>query len=204
MPRITAPTVAEHRARRHTALQAAARDILLADGAQAVTPASVGARAGLARSSVYKYYSSTGDILAQLAADVFADWTGRLRAATDAAATDAAATDAATDAAGGDGPAARIAAYVRGHLEFARSDDRRVTDAIAAAGLPAECLDWVAAQQRALVAPLREALADRGDPDPEATAALILGTLDGAARLIDAGRDPAAVTDAALAFITRP
>ncbi|KAB2353296.1 TetR/AcrR family transcriptional regulator [Actinomadura montaniterrae] len=195
MPRITAPTVAEHRARRHTALQAAARDILLADGAQAVTPASVGARAGLARSSVYKYYSSTGDILAQLAADVFADWTGRLRAATDAA---------ATDVGGGDGAAARIAAYVRGHLEFARSDDRRVTDAIAAAGLPAECLDWVAAQQRALVAPLREALADRGDPDPEATAALILGTLDGAARLIDAGRDPAAVTDAALAFITRP
>ncbi|MBO2456974.1 TetR/AcrR family transcriptional regulator [Actinomadura violacea] len=194
MPRITAPTVAEHRARRHTALQAAARDILLADGAQAVTPAAVGARAGLARSSVYKYFGSTGDILAQLAADVFAAWTGRLRAAT----------DAADPADGQDGPGARIAAYVRGHLEFARSDDRRVTDAIAAAGLPAECLDWVAAQQRALVAPLREALADRGDPDPEATAALILGTLDGAARLIDAGRDPAAVTDAALAFITRP
>lgn len=190
MPRITAPTVAEHRARRHTALQAAARDILLADGAQAVTPASVGARAGLARSSVYKYYPSTGDILAQLAADVLTDWTGRLRAATAAAESG--------------GPAARIAAYVRAHLEYARSDDRRVTDAIAAAGLPPACLDWLAAQQRALVAPLREALADRGDPDPEATAALVLGALDGAARLIDAGRDPAAVTDAALAFITRP
>jgi len=119
MPRITAPTVAEHRARQHSALLAAAREMLLANGPQAVTPAAVGARAGLARSSVYKYFSATTDILAQVVEDIFAVWTERVRRATQAEPD----------------PAARVAVYVRTHLEFAQSDDRRVGYA-ASAGLP--------------------------------------------------------------------
>jgi AcrR family transcriptional regulator len=184
MPRITAPTVAEHRARQHDALLTAAREILLAEGAQAVTPAAVGARAGLARSSVYKYFSATADILARLVEDIFTAWIERLRRATDTEPD----------------PAARLAVYVRTHLKFAQSDDRRVGYA-ASAGLPPERLEHVMELHRRFNAPLREALADRGDPDPEATTELIMGTLEGAIRLIDAGRPPEEVMAATLAFL---
>ena len=59
MPRIDAPTVAEHHAQRRAALLAAAEELLAEQGVEAVTPAAVGARAGLARSSVYQYFSSS-------------------------------------------------------------------------------------------------------------------------------------------------
>jgi hypothetical protein len=49
---------------------------------------------------------------------------------------------------------------------------------------------------RRFSAPLREALADRGDPDPEVTTELITGTLEGAIRLIDAGHAPQEVLEA--------
>jgi len=185
MPRITAPTVAEHRARQHSALLAAAREMLLANGPQAVTPAAVGARAGLARSSVYKYFSATTDILAQVVEDIFAVWTERVRRATQAEPD----------------PAARVAVYVRTHLEFAQSDDRRVGYA-ASAGLPPQSLEHVMELHQRFSAPLREALADRGDPDPEVTTELITGTLEGAIRLIDAGHAPEEVLEATLAFLS--
>ena len=49
MPRITAPTLAEHQARQRDALVEAAVAILATEGVAAATPAAVGARAGLAR-----------------------------------------------------------------------------------------------------------------------------------------------------------
>src|ERR1044071_5681440 len=74
MPRIDAPTVAEHRANQERALLDAARAVLLAHGPQAVTPATVGAAAGLARSSVYKYFRSGDEILSRIVADALAEW----------------------------------------------------------------------------------------------------------------------------------
>ena len=73
MPKIEAPTVAEHRANQERALLDAARELLLAGGRAAITPAAVGAAAGLARSSVYKYFSSGEEILTRIATEAFAD-----------------------------------------------------------------------------------------------------------------------------------
>ncbi|MGB8020339.1 MAG: TetR family transcriptional regulator, partial [Candidatus Nanopelagicales bacterium] len=66
MPRIDAPTVAEHHQMRRAALIAAANDLLATEGVEAVTLGAVGAAAGLARSSVYQYFDSTGSLLAEL------------------------------------------------------------------------------------------------------------------------------------------
>ncbi len=52
MPRIDAPTVAEHHQMRRAALMAAAGDLLATQGVESVTLGAVGAAAGLARSSV--------------------------------------------------------------------------------------------------------------------------------------------------------
>ena len=53
MPRITAPTVAEHHAKQRRALLDAARDLLAETGAEP-SMAAVARRAGLARSSIYQ------------------------------------------------------------------------------------------------------------------------------------------------------
>ncbi|GGY59935.1 hypothetical protein GCM10010363_46790 [Streptomyces omiyaensis] len=49
----------------------AATDILVDEGAAAVTPAAVGARACLARSSVYRYFDSSPALLSTLTEEVF-------------------------------------------------------------------------------------------------------------------------------------
>lgn len=187
MPRIHAPTVAEHRANTERALLAAAREILLASGPAAVTPAAVGAAAGLARSSVYKYFRSGEEILARIVADAFEDWGSRV-----------------SEAVGRAGNAdARIDAYVRTTLELACSGAHRI--AVLGGGLPGDdrARDRLAQAHHDLAAPLRAALADRGDPDPGLTAGLIDGALGRAIDQLDAGRPAGDVVPVALAFVQR-
>ncbi|MBE7325327.1 TetR/AcrR family transcriptional regulator [Nocardioides sp. Y6] len=91
MPRINAETLAEHRAQQRRAILDAARE-LLAEASRdpagaAPTLAQVGRRAGLARSSLYQYFSSREALMDAVISDVFPQWQARLRAAMDATAT---------------------------------------------------------------------------------------------------------------------
>jgi len=103
MPKIDAPTVVEHHARRRAAIVSAAVDLLGADGAGAVTPAAVAAVAGLARSSVYLYYPSTGALVGAAVEEVFrralADLTEAMAGARTPEARVTAYVDAGIDAA---------------------------------------------------------------------------------------------------------
>src|SRR5665811_1213333 len=85
MPKISAPTVAEHRSRQRKALLHAATKLLVDGGVNAVTPAAVGAAAGLARPSVYQYFSSGADILAAVIEDAFPRANEELRVALESA-----------------------------------------------------------------------------------------------------------------------
>jgi AcrR family transcriptional regulator len=187
VPKIDAPSVAEHRANQERALLDAARELLLAGGRTAITPAAVGAAAGLARSSVYKYFSSGEEILTRIAAEAFADWGARVSAAVGRAA----------DADG------RVDAYVRTTLELAGSGAHRV--AVLGGGLPrdADARERLARAHRDLAAPLVAALAERADPDPDLTAELVDGVLGRAIDQLDAGRPAADVVPATLEFVRR-
>ena len=187
MPKIDAPTVAEHRANQERALLDAARELLLAGGRAAITPAAVGAAAGLARSSVYKYFSSGEEILTRIAAEAFADWGARV-------------SEAVGRAADADG---RVDAYVRTTLELADSGAHRV--AVLGGGLPrdARARDRLAQAHRDLAEPLVAALAERGDADPVLTAELVDGVLGRAIDQLDAGRPAGDVVPATLEFVRR-
>ncbi|XVQ84060.1 TetR/AcrR family transcriptional regulator [Microbispora siamensis] len=170
MPRISAATVADHRANQHAALLEAAREILAAEGVHALTPAAVGARIGLARSSVYRYFASTADILAQLVEDAFPRWSARLRAAI-------------APAAGPDGSLpARIRAYGRAALDFVGSPDYALVPALQAIGLPGECRVRVDELHGELFAPLADALREAGADHPALRAELAWGVLRAGAR----------------------
>jgi len=187
VPKIEAPTVAEHRANQERALLDAARELLLAGGRAAITPAAVGAAAGLARSSVYKYFSSGEEILTRIATEAFADWGARV-------------SEAVGHAADVDG---RVDAYVRTTLELADSGEHRV--AVLGGGLPhdARARERLAQAHRDLAAPLVAALAERGDADPVLTAELVDGVLGRAIDQLDAGRPAEDVVPATVEFVRR-
>ena len=57
MPKISAPSIVEHRELRRQQLISAALELALGEGAEAVTVAAVAKKAGLARSSIYEYFA---------------------------------------------------------------------------------------------------------------------------------------------------
>jgi AcrR family transcriptional regulator len=187
VPKIEAPTVAEHRANQERALLDAARELLLAGGRAAITPAAVGAAAGLARSSVYKYFSSGEEILTRIATEAFADWGAQV--------SEAVGREADVDG--------RVDVYVRTTLELAGSGAHRV--AVLGGGLPpdARARERLAQAHRDLAAPLVAALAERGDADPVLTAELVDGVLGRAIDQLDAGRPAEDVVPATLEFVRR-
>ena len=66
MPKIQAPTLALHRELRRQQLMSAALELALSNGADSITVAAVAAKAGLARSSIYEYFASSADLVADL------------------------------------------------------------------------------------------------------------------------------------------
>ncbi len=185
MPRIDAPTVAEHHARRRAALVRAATDIMVAEGAAAVTPAAVGAAAGLARSSVYQYFPSTGALLGAVVEEAFPAANAALREST--------ATARA--------PLDRIDAYVRTAIELSSAGIHRAAEAIARAEMPESFRDRLRALHVEQGAPLLDAVRDLGDPAPEVTTALLGGLIAAATRAIAAGAPADVVIRRTLALV---
>jgi AcrR family transcriptional regulator len=184
-PRISAPTVAEHRARQHAALVDAARTLLLGQGASAVTPGAVGAAAGLARSSVYEYFPTAGDLLAELAVEAFARWTATVRAAVEA-----------------EEPGwPQVDAYLRASLRLVADGEHRIAGLLADAPLPAACRFELRRLHDGLAEPLRAALEALAVPDPALSVALVEGVLGAATREVEAGADPDRVIGATLALV---
>lgn len=188
MPRITAATVAEHRQNQRRAVLEAARS-LLAETGQAPSLAAVGKRAGLARTSVYEYARSREDLLAAVVADVFPDWTRRIRSAIDAAPT----------------PGERVWAYVESNVAFFGGSEQAVARALGSVVEPAVLRGPMQDFHTALQEPLRDALRELGDPDPDTTADIVDAMLLSATQEIR-GRQREATTrerEAALAPLRR-
>ena len=69
MPRIETETLAEHRDWRRNQLIEAAASIAMESGGAAITVAAVAQRAGLSRTSVYEYFGSGSELVADLVID---------------------------------------------------------------------------------------------------------------------------------------
>jgi AcrR family transcriptional regulator len=170
MPRIEAPTLAEHHAQRRAAIVAAAVDLLGREGIGAVTPAAVASGSGLARSSLYQYFPSTAALVAAAVEESFTRTRilierGQSRAAT---------------------PAERVLAWVDSALTAA-VEGHDPTRMHSAAELPEECRAAVAALHLELTTPLVGALDELGNASPEAVAELVGGAVAAAAGQVARG-----------------
>lgn len=187
MPRIDAPTVLEHRARQRRALIAAAR-ALLAETGDAPSMSAVGRRAGLARSSVYAYFSSPDDLMRALVAEVFPDWYGRVHDRVASAST----------------PGTRVWAYIEANVELFASSEVAISRALSRVVDPDVLRDPMRHFHAELQVPLRDALSDLGEPEPEAAAGMVDALISHVCRRQqEQDSSPAAHRDNALGLLRR-
>lgn len=173
VPKISAATVVEHRAQQERLILDTAHAILEETG-DVANMRDVAERAGLARSSVYHYFSSRGALLNALVQDVFPKWTERV--------TNAMAAESELSG--------RIIAYAVANLQLVEEGAHAVGSALAALS-PGEALNEQATQMhRAIQEPLIETLTELGARDPEGLGELINSVVHASTRLLESGKQP--------------
>lgn len=185
MPKIDAPTVAEHHARQRAAIVAVARTLLGRGGVPAVTPGTVARETGLARTSVYQYFPSTDALVTAAIEDLFRD-----------------ATDRIADTLGPDTDArSRIHAYITVALHAA-AGDYGPFHGIAAADLPEGARRRLPELRAQISDPLTAAVAELGAPHPDQATALVIGAIAAGIGMIRHGAPADQTRTAVYAFIT--
>lgn len=179
MPKISAPTVAEHRAAQRAALVRSAEAVLLEGGLAAVTARSVTERAGLARSSFYDYFGSRDDLLVAIAIDALERWGQELAAAL-------ADVPPGLD---------QLRAFVVETMKMTGDGSHRLASILRQAELSPTDFSDVMALHDAIMRPLLTVVTDLGVADPHRSAVLAQGVLSSGMQLVDHGSDPLEIAD---------
>jgi AcrR family transcriptional regulator len=173
MPKIQAPTVALHRELRRQQLIDAAMELALSDGAQSITVAAVAAKAGLARSSIYEYFASSADLVADLVLEELDYYSCRL-------------SDALSDESE---PFRRVELWITESLRYVADGRHMLVKSLNTISTPSDRKDEILMGHRKMVAPLQDALTEAGLADVRTAAALLSSAIDAASIRIDAGND---------------
>ena len=184
MPKIQAPSIAEHRERRRHQLIVAAMELAISGGAEAVTVSAVAQRAGLSRSSIYEYFSSSADLIADLVVEELDYYTARL----------AEAIKGSTD------PFEKIALWIAEGLRYVEDGRHMLVKSLNTVSTPDYRKEEVAMGHRRLISPLRQALAETGIKEVASAGAFLQSVTDAASMRIDAGNDAELEIQNAVAF----
>lgn len=186
MPKIEAPTVAEHRAMRRRAVVDNAVTLLVTEGPAALTPAAVAKLTGLARTSVYQYFPTSGELLGAAIEQLFVASQRELNQAL---------------AETGEDLDDRIAAYVRATLETARRGHSPTR--LVGVELPEVYRRRLRELHEEVARPLRQIVEASGAGDVDLTTALANGVIAGAVALVEHGADLERTTRHTLRFLQR-
>jgi len=184
MPKIQAPTVVLHRELRRQQLMDAAIGLALESGAESITVAAVAAKAGLARSSIYEYFASSADLVADLVLEELDYYTQRLATATK----------------GTQDPFERIELWISESLRYVADGRHMLVKSLNTITTPDARKDEILLGHRRMMAPLQEALSQTGVADVRVAAALLSSVTDAASIRIDAGNDAELEIQSAVAF----
>ena len=184
MPKIQAQTVALHRELRRQQLIDAAMELALANGAESITVAAVAAKAGLARSSIYEYFASSADLVADLVLEELDYYTGRL----------AQAIGGATD------PYTRIELWITESLRYVADGRHMLVKSLNTINTPTSRKEEILMGHRRMMAPLQDSLIEVGISNVRAAAALLASVTDAASIRIDAGNEAELEIQSAVTF----
>ncbi len=187
MPRITAPTVAEHRYQRRADLVAAGQELLVTEGLDAVTMTAVAARAGLSRTAVYEYFTSTDELVAIVLSDQMVLWQEALRQRLHAAPPET-----------GDLDTVRI--YVEVAMGLVADGHHSLLVLLTMDTLTKDVRHRLSAAHAAVAAPVGKALAQIGIRDVDQATNYVHAAIEAAARRITPGQDARAEIAAVAVF----
>jgi len=186
MPKITAPTVAEHRVAQRAALVRAAEAVLTEAGLAGVTPGSVTERAGMARSSFYDYFPSKDDLLVAIAIMAIERWDAELEAALD----------------GVEPGLPELRVFVDATMRMTADGKHAIAGTLREANLKPSHLEDLMELHDVLMRPLQRVLEHLGLPASASTMALVQGVLGAGVQLVTHGVTGEDAADQVYALLT--
>ena len=151
----------------------AALELAMEEGSQAITVAAVAKKAGLARSSIYEYFASSADLIADLILEELDYYSKRLEMAV---------TNVSD-------PFEKIEHWIAEGLRYVADGRHMLAKSLNTVSAPEFRKEEIAMGHRKMIAPLRQALVETGIKDPAAAAAFLSSVTDAASIRIDAGND---------------
>lgn len=187
MPKISAPTVAEHRATQRAALLRAGEAVLLEVGIAGVNPRSVCERAGLTRSSFYDYFATKDDLLVAIAIDAIERW------------------DAEIDQVlvGVEPGLPELRRFVDATMTMTAEGKHAIAGALREQNLAPSRYEDLMVLHDALLRPLVRVLSELGLGQSRSAVALVQGALGAGIQLVSHGEDHRAVADDVFRLLTR-
>lgn len=184
MPRIQTPDLASHRDWRRNQLIEAAASIALESGGAAISVAAVAQRAGLSRTSVYEYFGSGSELVADLVIDELNSFATTLNAAVSGCA------DAQCI----------VSCWIRGALTYIADGRHLLAKALNSAAKPQSRSHQIGMAHRALMAPLIKAVEELGVKDSQRALIFIQAITDASTKRIESGHDAESEIAYATAF----
>ena len=171
MPKIVATTVAENRTLREATLLQVATHIALHDGLDKVTFSSVAKRAGVSRTSLYAYFNSSADLIADVLIDELSEMNEALMVRVTQART-------AREA---------IQSWIQTSLEYVDNGRHEFMKSIASIDLPPARRAQMQQLHRNMALPLIQVLTACNVPQPDIIAMQISGVVDVSVRRLAYG-----------------
>jgi AcrR family transcriptional regulator len=170
-PKIQAATVVEQRQMRQRQLIDAALAIALEAGAANITVAAVAKRAGLARSSMYEYFSSSADLIADLVIEELALYQKRLAQAVK----------------GTEDPYQHIELWIAEALQYVVDGRHMLIKSLNAATIPEFRRDEISQGHRNLMTTISAPLQEIGLTDIRGAMSYLQNTIEAASVRIESG-----------------
>jgi AcrR family transcriptional regulator len=172
-PKIQEATVVEQRQMRQRQLIDAALSIALESGAANITVAAVAKRAGLARSSMYEYFSSSADLIADLVIEELALYQKRLAQAVK----------------GTEDPYQHIELWIAEALQYVVDGRHMLIKSLNAAAIPDFRRDEISQGHRNLMTTISAPLQEIGLTDIRGAMSYLQNTIEAASVRIESGSD---------------
>ena len=171
VPRIQEANIREQRAMRQRQLIDAAMSLALEGGVNAVTVASVAKRAGLSRSSIYEYFSSSADLIADLVLEELENYNNRLQSSV----------------AGIEEPYLYLELWIKEALQYVIDGRHILVKSLNSVNTPNFRKSEIALGHKRLVASMKKPFESLGIKDIGAALSYLQSAVDSAAQRIEAG-----------------
>lgn len=173
-PKIEAKTILAQRALRQRQIIDAAMSLALSGGAPAVTVSAVALKAGISRSSIYEYFSSSADLIADLVVEEMTHYRDRLQAAV---------VDELD-------PYRSIELWIAEALKYVADGRHILIKSLNSASTPEYRREEIIHGHRALMSTIMNPLRSLGFTDPMVALHFLQSTIDAASIRIDSGNEP--------------